>query len=181
MIASGIGIPADLATTFAAVVVISFAATTLDTAIRLQRYIIAELGVEYNIKMIQNRWVATTVAVVSCGLLALGLDRGAGGMRIWPLFGTTNQLLAGLSLLIVSLYLIRQRRPAWVTMVPMGFLLVMTTWAMILNIGRYWAEQQTMLLVFGAAIFVLEIWLLFEAAAALKRARAETQAGAVGQ
>ena len=173
VIASGIGIPANVATIFAAVVVISFAATTLDTAIRLQRYIIAELGVEYNIKIIQNRWAATTVAVVSCGLLALGLDRGAGGMRIWPLFGTTNQLLAGLSLLIISLYLIRKRRPAWVTMIPMTFLLVMTTWAMFLNLERFWGNNQTMLLVFGAAIFVLEIWLLIEAAAALKRARSE--------
>ncbi|MFV1988558.1 MAG: carbon starvation protein A [Gemmatimonadota bacterium] len=180
VIASGIGIPAEVATIFAAVVVISFAATTLDTAVRLQRYIIAELGVEYNIKIIQNRWVATTVAVSSCALLALGLDRGAGGMRIWPLFGTTNQLLAGLSLLIVSLYLMRQKRPAWVTMIPMVFLLAMTTWAMLINIERYWTNDQTMLLVFGAAIFVLEIWLLFEAAAALKRVRRERRSATAG-
>ncbi|MDX1396695.1 MAG: carbon starvation protein A [Gemmatimonadota bacterium] len=178
VIASGIGIPANVATIFAAVVVISFAATTLDTAVRLQRYIIAELGVEYNVKVVQNRWMATAIAVASCALLALGLDRGAGGMRLWPLFGTTNQLLAGLSLLIISLYLIRQKRPAWVTMIPMGFLLLMTTWAMLINIRGFWGNDQTMLLVFGAAIFVLEIWLLFEAAAALKRVRAETR-GAV--
>jgi len=173
VIASGIGIPHDVATIFAAVVVISFAATTLDTAVRLQRYIIAELGVEYDIKVIQNRWMATGIAVVSCGLLALGLDRGAGGMRIWPLFGTTNQLLAGLSLLIISLYLIRQKRPAWITLIPMTFLLVMTTWAMMLNLERFWGSNQIMLLVFGAAIFVLELWLLFEAVAAFRRLRVD--------
>jgi len=173
VIASGIGIPHNVATIFAAVVVISFAATTLDTAVRLQRYIIAELGVEYRIKVIQNRWMATTIAVVSCSLLALGLDRGAGGMRIWPLFGTTNQLLAGLSLLIISLYLIRQRRPAWITLIPMIFLLAMTTWAMMLNLERFWGTSQTMLLVIGAAIFVLELWLLFEAVAAFRRLRLE--------
>lgn len=172
VLASGIGIPANVATIFAAVVVISFAATTLDTAVRLQRYIIAELGVEYRIKAVQNRWVATTIAVVCCGLLALGLDRGAGGMRLWPLFGTTNQLLAGLSLLIVSLYLFQKRRPVWVTLVPMSFLLFMTTWAMIVNLRRFAGESQMMLLIVGGAIFVLEIWLLFEGAAAIRRVRA---------
>jgi len=123
--------------------------------------------------------MATGIAVASCGLLALGLDRGAGGMRLWPLFGTTNQLLAGLSLLIISLYLMRQKRPAWVTMIPMGFLLVMTTWAMLINLDGFFAGDQIMLLVFGAAIFVLELWLLFEAVAAFRRVRLEGPAAAV--
>jgi carbon starvation protein len=171
VLAEGIGIPSRVATIFAAVVVISFAATTLDTSIRLQRYIIGELGVEYRVKLVQNRWVATLVAVVACALLALGLDRGAGGMRIWPLFGTTNQLLAGLSLLIITLFLFRQKRPVWVTIIPMTFLLIMTTWAMILNLRRFAGESQTLLLVVGGAIFVLEIWLLFEAVAAIRRVR----------
>ncbi|MDT8437009.1 MAG: carbon starvation protein A [Gemmatimonadota bacterium] len=170
MLAEGIGIPHAVATIFAAVVVISFAATTLDTSIRLQRYIIAELGAEYRIRPLQNRWLATAVAVTSCALLALGLDRGAGGMRLWPLFGTTNQLLAGLSLLIVSLFLLRLRRPAWPTLVPMAFVLAMTSWAMVLNLGAYLRERQTLLLVVGGAIFVLELWLLLEGVAAVRRA-----------
>jgi carbon starvation protein len=169
VIAEGLGIPHAVATIFAAVIVISFAATSLDTSVRLQRYIIGELGVQYRVKVLQNRWLATLVAVGSSALLALGLDRGAGGMRIWPLFGTTNQLLAGLTLLIVSLFLMRLRRPAWVTVVPMSFVLVMTTWAMVLNLIRYRSESQTLLLVVGGAIFVLELWLLFEAVAAVRR------------
>ncbi len=180
VLAEGVGIPHNVAVIFAAVVVISFAATTLDTAIRLQRYIISELGVEYGVKFVQNRWTATTIAVVSCALLALGLDRGAGGMRIWPLFGTTNQLLAGLSLLIVSLFLFRLKRFVWVTAVPMAFLLVMTTWAMVLNLQRFAGENQTMLLVLGAAIFILELWLFFEAAAAIRRVRAARAAAPAG-
>ncbi len=167
VIAEGLGIPHAVATIFAAVIVISFAATSLDTSVRLQRYIIGELGVQYRVKVLQNRWLATLVAVGSSALLALGLDRGAGGMRI--LFGTTNQLLAGLTLLIVSLFLMRLRRPAWVTVVPMSFVLVMTTWAMVLNLIRYRSESQTLLLVVGGAIFVLELWLLFEAVAAVRR------------
>jgi len=162
-IAEGIGVPHDVAVIFAAVVVISFAATTMDTGMRLQRYIISELGAEYGVRAVQSRWVATGIAVVCCALLALGLDRGAGGMRLWPLFGTTNQLTAGLSLLVITLFLIRLRRPIWVTVVPMTFLLFMTTWAMVLNLVRYYTDSQIVLLVVGGLIFVLELWLVFEA------------------
>lgn len=169
VLAEGLGIPHRVATIFAAVVVISFAATTLDTSVRLQRYIIAELGVEYRVKAVQNRWVATLIAVSSCAFLALGLDRGAGGMRLWPLFGTTNQLLAGLSLLVLTLYLLKLGRRAWVTAIPMAFLLFMTTWAMILNLARFTREDEVLLTVVGAAILVLETWLLFEGAAAVRR------------
>lgn len=168
-LAEGLGIPHAAATIFAAVVVISFAATTLDTSVRLQRYIVAELGAEYGIRFVQNRWVATFVAVAACGLLALGLDRGAGGMRLWPLFGTTNQLLAGLTLLVLTLFLYRLRRPVWVTALPMLFLLCMTTWAMVINLRAFLGGDQRLLLLVGGAIFVLEIWLLFEAAAAYRR------------
>ena len=181
VIAQGIGIPADVAVIFAAVVVISFAATTLDTSMRLQRYIISELGAEYRVKFVQNRWVATLIAVLICGALALGIDRGAGGMRLWPLFGTTNQLTAGLSLLVVTLYLLHLGRRVWVTAIPMVFLLVMTTWAMVLNLVRYWSDSQPLLLAVGGAVFVLELWLVFEAVAGVRRALKVRRAGQTEQ
>ena len=170
VLAQGVGIPQNVAVIFAAVVVISFAATTMDTGIRLQRYIISELATEYKIRVLGNRWMATLVAVTSCAVLALGLDRGAGGMRLWPLFGTTNQLTAGLSLLVITLFLIRLKRPVWITAIPMAFLLFMTTWAMISNLIRYWSENQMLLMAVGAAVFVLELWLILESVVALKTA-----------
>ncbi|MCH7875103.1 MAG: carbon starvation protein A [Gemmatimonadetes bacterium] len=171
-LAQGVGIPEPVAVIFAAVVVITFAATTMDTGVRLQRYIISELGAEYKVSIARNRWFATAVAVGSCALMALGIDRGAGGMRLWPLFGTTNQLTGALSLLVVTLFLYRLRRRIWVTAVPMAFLLVMTTWAMVLNLIRYWTDSQIVLLGVGGAVFVLEIWLVFEAVSAVRRALA---------
>lgn len=174
VIAEGVGLPHQVAVIFAAVVVISFAATTMDTGMRLQRYIIAELGAQYRVRIVQDRWVATLVAVVSCGALALGIDRGAGGMRLWPLFGTTNQLTAGLSLLVVTLFLLRLHRPIWPTVLPMTFLLFMTTWAMVGNLIRYFTENQLLLLGVGAAIFVLELWLILEAVIALRKIRARS-------
>ncbi len=181
VLAQGVGIPQQVAVIFAAVVVISFAATTMDTGVRLQRYIITELGVEYKVKAAQNRWIATFIAVVSCAALALGLDRGAGGMRLWALFGTTNQLTAGLSLLIVTIFLLKLRRNIWVTVIPMGFLLFMTTWAMIGNLVRYWTDSQALLLAVGGAIFVLELWLIFEAVLAFRNAWEERNRAAADQ
>ena len=171
-LAQGIGVPAQLAVLFAAVVVISFAATTMDTGVRLQRYIISELGAQYNIKLAQNRWFATLFAVVSCAVLALGIDRGAGGMRLWPLFGTTNQLTGAMTLLVITLFLLSLKRKVWVTIVPLMFLLVMTTWAMVLNLIDYWTNETWLLLGVGGLIFILVLWLAFEALAALRVALA---------
>ena len=167
VLAEGVGIPHQVAVIFAAVVVISFAATTMDTGVRLQRYIVSELGAEYNVKIARNRWIATFVAVASCAVLALGIDRGAGGMRLWPLFGTTNQLTGALSLLVITLFLLKLKRPIWVTVIPMAFLLFMTTWAMALNLVRYYTDNEVMLLGVGGVIFVLEVWLIFEAVRAV--------------
>ncbi len=177
-LAQGIGIPQGLAVTFAAVVVISFAATTMDTGVRLQRYIISELGNEYGIKVAQNRWLATALAVSSCALLALGVDRGAGGMRLWPLFGTTNQLTGAMSLLVITLFLFSLKRRIWVTLMPLAFLLVMTTWAMVINMIGYWASETWLLFGVGGAIFVLVLWLAFEALAAMRVAIAAGGPGA---
>jgi len=164
----GLGIPHEVAAIFAAVVVISFAVTTMDTGVRLQRYILEELGSQYRIKPLRNGIVATLVAVTTIGVLALGVDRGAGGMRIWPLFGTTNQLTGALALLVVSAFLWRLKRNVLVTAVPMVFLFVMTTWAMILQLTGYF-RHQWLLFVVGALIFALEIWLILEAIVAFRK------------
>ncbi|CAN5615871.1 carbon starvation protein A [soil metagenome] len=168
VLAEGVGIPHDVAVIFAAVVVISFAATTMDTCVRLQRYIIEELGSQYGITLLKNGLFATLVVVVCVAALALGVDRGAGGMRLWPLFGTTNQLTGGLTLLVITLALLGMGRKAWATAVPMVFLFFMTTWAMIQQLQRYFGGEQWLLFSVGAAIFALEIWLILEAIAAFR-------------
>ena len=96
-----IGIPGKMAVGIIAVLVASFAATTLDSATRLQRYVIQEIGVSIRLSPLNNRYVATAVAVILGGVIAMqpnadGL-RGNGGLMLWPLFGATNQLLAGLA------------------------------------------------------------------------------------
>ncbi len=175
VLAEGIGIPHAVAVIFAAVVVISFAATTMDTGVRLQRYIIEELGAQYRIRVLQNGLIASIAAVATVGALALSVDRGAGGMRIWPLFGTTNQLTGALTLLVITTVLLVKKRNAWVTGIPMAFLFFMTTWAMIEQLADHFASQW-MLFGVGALIFVLEIWLILEAVSAIRRVLAGASA-----
>ncbi|WP_019414029.1 carbon starvation protein A [Paenisporosarcina sp. TG20] len=175
-LATGLGIPANIAATIVSIIVVSFAATTLDTSVRLMRYIIAELGVEYNVPVIAKTHVATTIAVVSSAALVLIPEGpngfGSGGYLLWPLFGTANQLLAGISLLLISIWLKRLGRNYLVTFIPMVFLLCMTLWAMVQQVVFQWSwwgsNSNSLLFVFGAIIMGFAIWIILTAISALR-------------
>jgi carbon starvation protein len=171
------GLPPDLGNTILAVILVSFAATTLDSATRIQRYIISELATAYKVPALAQKHPATLIAVGTAFLLAMK-GGGTGGLILWPLFGTTNQLLAGLALLTVTLYLVKHKRPTVYTVVPLVFMLSVTIVAMIMNLGSYVQKQQWMLAGFGAAILVLALWLVLEAVHALRSAQTKTAAGA---
>ncbi|MDX9703025.1 MAG: carbon starvation protein A [Candidatus Auribacterota bacterium] len=156
------GIPYTVGTTLMGVFVASFAGTTLDTATRIQRYIINELARESNIVPLKGRHGATFVAVASAAILALSQGGGKGGLILWPLFGTSNQLLAGLALLTLTVYLIRQKIPCKVTFIPMLIIIFFTGWAMIYNITVFIASGEWHLVFIGSIILLLEIWMIVE-------------------
>jgi len=98
---------------------------------------------------------------------------GMGGLILWPVFGATNQLLGGLALLVVTVWLVKKGRPAWVTALPMVFMLAMTGWAIaLLAKGFADAPGKTHLLVVSLLMLGLEVWIVFEAAVLLVRGRA---------
>lgn len=177
-LATGIWIPADIASTIVSVIVVSFAATTLDTSVRLMRYIIAEIGSEYNLKPLTNAHVATTIAVASSAALVL-LPKGpngfgSGGYLLWPLFGTSNQLLAGISLLLISIWLKRQGRNYMVTFIPMVFVFFMTVWAMIQQVVFQWSgygasDANMLLFILGGMILIFVFWIIVEAFSAFNK------------
>src|SRR5690606_29056545 len=111
-IVNALGIPKAFALNILAVFMVSFASTTIDTATRLQRYVIAEFGDSINQKWLTNKYVAAGIAVVSAYLMAF---RGSANL-IWPLFGATNQMLAGLALLTITVYLVKKNKPIRYTM-----------------------------------------------------------------
>ncbi|HEU5139814.1 MAG TPA: carbon starvation protein A [Bacillales bacterium] len=171
-LATGIGIPAAVAGTIVAVIVVSFAATTLDTSVRLLRYIISELGDEFKVHSLTKTHVATTIAVVATAALTLipqgPKGFGSGGYLIWPLFGTSNQLLAGISLMLISIWLYRQGRSVIYTLVPMVFLLFMTVWAMVQQVFFDWiglgtgGDFKPLLFILGVIILVFALWVIVE-------------------
>ena len=156
---SQVGLSRELATVFISVVVVGFALTTLDSATRLLRYNIEELGRTLHIKQITNRYIASALAVVAIGYFALRPE----GKSLWQLFGTTNQLLAGLALLAITTYLFRQRRPTIFYAVPMLFMFATTITAMALKLVEFARGEQMQLFLVSLVILLLALWLILEA------------------
>ncbi|SFF12900.1 carbon starvation CstA family protein [Blastococcus tunisiensis] len=172
--ANNLAVPLDIAGVFAAVVVISFAATTMDTGVRLQRYVIQEIGDLIKVRALShNLTVATTVAVAIPLVMALLPGGGESGYTfgvLWQLFGTTNQLTAGLALSVIAVWVTRRGRNPVAILVPLAFLLAMTSWALIVNLRNFVEADQWVLAPLDALIFVLAIWLMVEAAMSLRSA-----------
>jgi carbon starvation protein len=153
-----------------------FAATTMDTGVRLQRMIVQEWGTIYNIAPLTGKGLSTVLAVGTCLVLAFGTGGGAGtgGLVIWPLFGTTNQLLAGLTLLVLSVFLLKKGRPTVFTLVPMVFVLGMTVLALLWQLRQFWGlgtAQGYFLVGLDVVILAVTIWVALESLGALARAR----------
>jgi carbon starvation protein len=190
-----LGIEATFARALMGVLVASFAGTTLDTATRLQRYVVQELAgtllpagaawsqrqrrptglgpLQWPLWLLTTPHGATLFAVGSAFLLALMpapgkpwtyATLGTGGLILWPLFGATNQLLAGLSLVVTSFYLLRRGLPVQVAAVPMVFMLAMPAWALAIDVQRWWAGGSWPLVAVAAVMLALEAWMVVEAA-----------------
>lgn len=172
LINEGLGIPTSLSATILATMAVLFAATTMDTGVRLQRFVVQEIGEIVGVKL--SGVVATLIViVVALGLTFSAGGDGSGGMLIWPLFGTTNQLMAALSLSILCVILTRLRRPTWPVLIPLVFVLVVSLWAAVVQVRGFWETQNWLLLVIDVVIIVCAIWVTVEAFAAMNRARKE--------
>lgn len=226
-----IGMPAGIAVAIMGVLVASFAGTTLDTACRLQRYVVQELAHTFTrdstgststnlinpLVWLTNKHGATVFAVTLAVLIAAlpnpntpvgfsdavagslpaeylagaGSDlspeiqsggfqgawwwiqtyAGGGGLILWPLFGATNQLLAGLAFLVIAFFLWRRGIPVWFIVIPMIFMLCVPAWAMISTLPS-WIDpnpdvagepRNWVVIIVGIATLILELWMVVEA------------------
>jgi carbon starvation protein len=171
IVAAGTPIPQEFAATLLAVMGILFAATTMDSGVRLQRYIVQEWGTIYKIPVLQNGYIATVAAVAACLALAFGAggSDGQGGMLIWPLFGTTNQLLAGLTLLVISVMLVKLKRRYIFTIVPMVFVTVMAFLAAVYQLWNLFTSGQYLLAAVDVAVIIIAIFVILESMSAFSR------------
>lgn len=217
--------PRSVAVAMMGVLVASFAGTTLDTACRLQRYVVQELAMTFVGKerasgegkrslnplvWLTNKHGATIFAVVLALLIAalpapntpvslnasmsgnlpadylainpdlpaaataggltgaswwISTFAGKGGLILWPLFGATNQLLAGLAFLVISFFLWRRNIPVWFIVIPMIFMLCVPAWAMLAELPNWLRAENPnwVVIVVGISTLVLEAWMLVEA------------------
>ncbi|AYY15179.1 carbon starvation protein A [Actinobacteria bacterium YIM 96077] len=183
--ASNLGIEFTLGTVFAAVVVVSFAATTMDTGVRLQRYIVQEIATILGWRRLSRSLTLAGLAAIALPVfLALMPGRSDAGFAfgtLWRLFGTTNQLTAGLAMAVVAVWVTKRMRNPIAILIPMVFLLVMTTWALFVQLGEFWESPERWVLVpLDVIILFLALWLIVEAAIALRRTVAERRGATIG-
>ncbi|HQL24472.1 MAG TPA: carbon starvation CstA family protein, partial [candidate division Zixibacteria bacterium] len=119
------GIPLAYGVVFGILTVEGFLITTLDVAVRLNRYLLEEFWrtvIPNPPKLLTEFWFNSAVAVV----LMLALAMSNGYKLIWPLFGSTNQLLAALTLIAVTVWLHRAGRSSWYTLIPAAVMICTT-------------------------------------------------------
>lgn len=194
-----LGLNRTMASALMGVFVASFAGTTLDTATRLQRYVIQELSratgqgwpaIGRAARAMENVHAASIVAVGSAFILAMlpmpgqawtGENLGKGGQILWPLFGATNQLLAGLAFLVVCAWLWRRRLPIAFAAVPGVFMLIMPACAIVRDCWRWWGEGQYLLGTVAVIVLALEGWMIAEAVLLMPRIRGVLEDWSIGQ
>jgi len=131
------------------------------------RYNVQEFGRALRIRALMNRYLASALAVG--GIAYFALDPS--GKTLWVLFGTVNQLLAGLTLLCVSVFLFKLRRAIAYTIVPMMAMLLASIWAMTLSLVGFWRDGKWSLAAVSAAVLAMSLWLMIEAAMSFLRGR----------
>ncbi len=166
LISSSWGLSENFAQVLLATMVALFAGTTMDSGVRLQRYIIQEWGDIYKINLFNKGVPATLIAVAACLLLAFGAggSSGAGGMIIWPLFGATNQILASLTLLVITVMLMKMDRPAIYTLVPMIFVLITSFLAGLIQLVDFYQAGNYLLVTLDFIVLVVSVLVMLEAA-----------------
>jgi carbon starvation protein len=165
------GVDFSLALAFALLAFSTFVYDTLDVCTRLARYILQEL---LGLRTAGGAYLATLLTLL-LPFAFLMLTKEKGYLVAWPIFGTSNQLLASLTLLAVSVWLRRIGKNPWFAIVPMAFMMVMTLWSLVLHFtpllrfllqgfrGPGLSPDLIISGVFGLILFVLAIWLMLEA------------------
>ena len=165
---TSIGLSEPLANTLMAVLVISFAATTLDTATRIQRFILNEFGKATKVEILSNRYIATLIAIIPAVLMAFWniTDPGSGVIRqagwvLWPIFGASNQMLAALTLMVLTLYYWQKKKAFLPLLIPMLVIMVVTLSALLANAVKFYGVNG-ILFILNLILITLILWMIYE-------------------
>ncbi len=161
---ANLGIKEQVGISFGALTVSAFLLTTLDTATRLGRYALEELTAEWA-PALSNKYVATIITVIAGGGLALSGTWSA----IWPVFGASNQLLAGLALLGATAWLAHLGKKYTVTLYPMIFMIVVTVVALLTMVFQNFAKGNYLLAFTSLVLLILAGFVINEGMKAINK------------
>ncbi len=172
-----LGLSAEIAQTMMAVMVISFASTTLDTATRIERFIVSEVGEAAKVKVLQRPWVATCIAVVPGIFLATWtVDGRQAGWLLWPIFGASNQMIAALTLLVLALYFWKRDRPVLPLVIPMVLVMGIAFASLAMNAKIFMQVENWTLMAITLVLLSLMVWMAVEGLTVFVRLRRERAA-----
>lgn len=132
----GFGLPIHHGTIFGVILLEGFVLTTVDTIVRLSRYLLEELWRVVLARppaWLLHRGTNTFLAIAVIALLAYTNGYGP----IWPVFGAANQLLAALTLVAAAVWLVRRSRKKWFVVLPAVFMTATTVTSLVLLVGRH--------------------------------------------
>lgn len=174
---SSFGIPESLGQVFITLAYSAFALTSLDSATRIGRYVMQEIAAPPAGKEAGNgkktfagsvrgfaaNMYGATFLTVGLGVVLLI----AGYTRIWPIFGSANQLLAALALLAITSHVVRSGKKSWETVIPLVFMFAVTLTALcfiiVQNIPGRSSNAFLPLACVGVLLFVLAVMQIVEA------------------
>jgi len=168
-----LGLPTRIGFSFGLLALSTFILTTLDAATRLGRYIFEEF---FNIKNPRVRYRTTFVTLILPTIFVLLQLKDANGnlipawKAIWPVFGATNQLLAGLALLVITVWMKKTGKKFMFVFIPMVFMIIMTVWALLLLLSEF---RLSTIGIISGALLVLAVLLILEAIKAILRLHKE--------
>tara|TARA_B100000029_G_scaffold268656_2_gene264105 strand:+ start:447 stop:2117 length:1671 start_codon:yes stop_codon:yes gene_type:complete len=153
-----LGFSKEISRTLISVIIISFAATTLDTATRIQRMIITELGKTINFTPLSNKLIATLFCVIPAYFLTLNNH----AWKLWPIFGASNQMLAALTLMLIAIYFYKPGKNIFPILLPMLIVMIITITSLIIKSIEFLLSKNYLLLYISILLTILILWMLIE-------------------
>ena len=140
--------------TFASMIAVlalnTFVLTTLDSAVRITRFIVQE-SVGEKIVLFKNKYVCTVLVV----LFSYLIGATGGWQKIWPIFGATNQLIAAVALFVIATWLMARGKPTKFALYPAIFMVVTTIGALAWQSYRFYTQPEPNVFLGTASVFLI--------------------------
>jgi carbon starvation protein len=153
---TGIGIPALYGTIWGILLLEGFLITTIDALTRLTRYLFEELWItlfENPPQFLRSRIFNSLLVILGAGLLSYTNAY----LKIWPIFGSANQLLAALTLIAITAWLVQKGKKFWFSAIPAVFMVTTTITSLSMLLPRYFKSGNIILAITDVFLLFLAV------------------------